>query len=91
MRKKRTKEMDIKTKVIDAIYKILQARDISKDMITMEKDLVSDLDADSLDIFEIIVNLEKVFNVAINADNAIERVKTVQDVCVFMEEELKEA
>lgn len=47
--------------------------------ITLEKSIVNDLDADSLDIYEIVIELEDEFGVIIE-DDVIDTLKTVQDI-----------
>lgn len=47
--------------------------------IALEKSIVNDLDADSLDIYEIVIELEEEFKVVIE-DDVIDTLKTVKDI-----------
>lgn len=47
--------------------------------ITLEKSIVNDLNADSLDIYEIVIELEEEFEVIIE-DDVIDTLKTVKDI-----------
>ncbi|MCL1999005.1 MAG: acyl carrier protein [Turicibacter sp.] len=51
---------------------------ITKDSITLETTFVEDLGADSLDIFQIITDLEEVFGMEFD-DSEAENIKTVGD------------
>ncbi|MBC2576105.1 acyl carrier protein [Peptostreptococcus canis] len=54
-------------------------------VITMDTDLMEDLDADSLDAVEIIMNIEEEFDIKI-PDEDIEGVRTIADIINFLEE-----
>ncbi|WHQ46585.1 MAG: acyl carrier protein [Candidatus Midichloria sp.] len=73
---------DTKAKVIEAITKSLQPTDPKK--VTLDARLVEDLGADSLDIVELIMALEKDFEVDIT-DDAAKNIKTVQDAVSYIE------
>lgn len=47
--------------------------------ITDEKEVVKDLGADSLDIMEMLMNLEEEFNITVSEDDAV-NIKTVGDI-----------
>lgn len=47
--------------------------------VTEDKDIVKDLGADSLDIVEMLMNLEEQFNISVPEDDAL-NIKTVGDV-----------
>ena len=51
--------------------------------VTAQKSFVEDLNADSLDLTELIMTLEEKFNVEI-AEDIAEKLKTVQDVINFV-------
>ncbi|OOO00241.1 MAG: acyl carrier protein [Epulopiscium sp. Nele67-Bin004] len=53
--------------------------------VTLESDFKDDLDADSLDLFEIIMALEEEFGVSI-ANDDVEKIKTVEDAVKYIEE-----
>lgn len=58
--------------------------DIDKDRITMESSLLDDLKADSLDIVELIMDLEAEFDIEI-PDEDLEKVRTVGDIVTKLE------
>ena len=45
-----------------------------------EDDLIHDLNGDALDVIELVMELEEVFNIVISDDEA-ERVRFVKDIC----------
>lgn len=55
-----------------------------EDKITMESSLVDDLDADSLDVVDLIMSLEEEFDIEI-PDEEIEEIKTVGDLVKYIE------
>lgn len=58
--------------------------DIDKERITMESSLLDDLKADSLDIVELIMDLEAEFDIEI-PDEDLEKVRTVGDIVTKLE------
>ena len=66
--------------VADKIIKII-AEQLNKDVseITLEKELVADLGADSLDAVEIIMNIEEEFAITVPEEDA-SRIKTVGEI-----------
>ena len=74
--------MDIASKVIEFIAEQLN-KDASE--ITLEKELVADLGADSLDAVEIIMNLEEAFEITV-PDVDASQIKTVGDIVKLVEE-----
>ena len=74
--------MDIFEKV-----KSITAEQLGKDedIITMESAFLSDLEADSLDIVELMMALEEEFNVEI-PDEDVEKLSTVSDVVGYIKE-----
>ena len=61
---------------------------IKPEKITMESNLVEDLEADSLDAVEIIVRLEEEFDLEVEDDSA-ESIKTVGDLVRCIEQLIK--
>ncbi len=61
------------------------AKELSVDIadVTEEKSFIKDLNADSLDLTELIMSLEEKFNISIPDDQA-EKLKTVKDVIDFV-------
>jgi acyl carrier protein len=68
-------------KVRDIIAKQL---DIDAATITMTSRLIDDLKADSLDIVELIMDLEQEFNIE-NPDEELPKVQTVADIVGYLE------
>ncbi len=68
-------------KVRDIIAKQL---DIEAGTITMTSRLIDDLKADSLDIVELIMDLEQEFNIEI-PDEELPKVQTVADIVGYLE------
>lgn len=58
--------------------------EIAPEKITMETNLIDDLSADSLDVVELIMNLEDEFGVSISDEEAVNLV-TVQKIVEFLE------
>ena len=59
--------------------------DVEKDKITFDAKIKDDLNADSLDVFEIMNELEDKFDIELDVD---EGVTTIQDVVDFVEKQL---
>ncbi len=75
--------MDIFEKVRSLIVEQL---DIDEDKITPETTF-EDIDADSLDVVELVMALEEEFDLEI-ADEAVENIKTVADIISYIEENI---
>ena len=58
---------------------------IDEEKITMESDILDDFDADSLDIVDMVMNLEDEFGVEV-PDEEVENLRTVGDVVRYIEE-----
>ena len=75
--------------VFEKVQKILSEQlEISKDKITMESNLIEDLKADSLDIVELIMDLEQEFDLEI-PDDDLPKVIKVSDVVNYIESKLE--
>lgn len=61
--------------------------DVDEDRVTMNARIKDDLDADSLDVFEIMNELEDKFDIELDADEGIE---TVGDVVEFVKKQMDE-
>ena len=57
---------------------------IEPNSITHESDLVKDMGADSLDLVQLLITMEKEFGVAFS-DEQIQGIKTVEDIVNFIE------
>ena len=68
----------LKTIVIDQLG-------VNEENVTMEATFVDDLAADSLDIVELIMNIEEEFDLEI-PDNDTEKIVTIGDVVKYIEE-----
>lgn len=68
-------------KIKDIIVKQLE---VDPNLITMDTSFVDDLDADSIEVVEMIVAFEDEFQVEIPEDE-IEKVKTVRDIVNYFE------
>ena len=74
--------------VFEKVKKILSEQlEIEEDKITIDSDLVEDLKADSLDIVELIMDLEQEFDLEI-PDEDLPKVTTVRDVVEYIEGKL---
>ena len=76
-------------KIRDVILSQMGAADgkITKDMITPDTTFVEDLGADSLDVFQIITELEEVFEMEFD-DSEAENIKTVGDAAEYVKRAL---
>lgn len=75
--------------VFEKVKKIIvEELNVAEEKVTMEANLVEDLEADSLDAVEIIVRIEEEFDLQVD-DEAAENVKTVGDLVKFIEANLK--
>jgi len=63
---------------------IAEQTGIAKDTITLEASFVDDIGADSLDIFQIVSNLEEEFDIEFPKE-AAEEMKTVADAVMYIE------
>ncbi len=57
---------------------------VSEDEVKLESNIQDDLDADSLDIVEIVMSVEETFGVSVEEEH-IQNVKTVQDLVSYIE------
>ena len=72
--------MELKERVINIIAEQL---DIAKEQCVPEASFIDDLGADSLDLVEMIMEMEENFNVQIS-DEELEHIRTIQDVIDFL-------
>lgn len=61
--------------------------DVDENRVTMDARIKDDLDADSLDVFEIMNELEDKFEIELDVDEGIE---TISDVVDFVKKQLDE-
>ncbi|MFI3166968.1 MAG: acyl carrier protein [Bacillota bacterium] len=57
---------------------------IEEEKITMDTDFVQDLQADSIDVFEMLVAMEEEFDVTL-PDEEVQNMKKVSDLVAFLE------
>ncbi len=72
--------MTIEQQVIDIVADKLG---VDKEDITLSKSFIEDLNADSLDLTELIMGLEEIFECDISEEEA-EKLKTVGDVVAYI-------
>ena len=71
--------------IFDKIKTILAEQlDVDEDTLTAETDIAKDLNADSLDVVEILMSIEDEFEVEI-PDEEIESIKTIGDLVEYIE------
>ncbi len=72
--------------VFERIRQILMDQlDLEEDKITMESDIVDDLEADSLDVVDLVMTIEDEYGIEV-PDDQIEKFRTVGDVVRYIEE-----
>ena len=72
--------------VFERIRQILAEQlDMEEDKITMESDIVEDLEADSLDVVDLVMTMEDEFGVEV-PDDKIESFRTVGDIVRYVED-----
>jgi len=64
---------------------VVEQLGVDKDDVTSEKSFVEDLNADSLDLTELIMTFEERFGIEISEEEA-EKLKTVGDVINYLDE-----
>ena len=74
--------------VFEKLKKIIcEQLEVEEDQVTMESNIMDDVDADSLDLVDIVMSVEDEFEVEVPED-AVEKMKTVGDVVKFIEENI---
>lgn len=76
---------DVKQEIIDIVGEHL---DYNKSKIKMKSDIVNDLGADSLDCIEIVMALEKKYDISISDEDA-DNVRTIEQLIKIVEEKKK--
>ena len=66
-----------------AIKIIMEQLDVTKEECVLEASFIDDLGADSLDLVELIMEMEENFGVQIS-DEELEKIRTVKDVIDFL-------
>lgn len=71
--------------VFEKVKSILSEQfDVEEDSITMETSIVNDLGADSLDVVDLLMNIDDEFGVEV-PDEDVEKVKTVEELVNYIE------
>ena len=69
--------------IFDKIKEIIvEQLGVNEEDVQLETRFIEDLDADSLDLFQVIMELEDTFNVKVED---VENIKTVSDAVLFIE------
>ena len=72
--------------IFDKVKEILMDQlDVEEEKVTMEASIVDDLEADSLDLVDMVMSLEEEFDVEI-PDDQVENIKTVGDIVKYIED-----
>ena len=66
---------------------VVEELDVDEDQVTLEAKIKDDLEADSLDVFEIMNELEDKFDIQLDVEEGIE---TIGDVVDFVKKQLDE-
>ena len=74
--------MTLEEKVIKLVMEQL---DVTKEQCVLEASFIDDLGADSLDIVELLMEMEEAFGVEI-ADEELEKIVTIKDVIDFLKQ-----
>lgn len=70
--------------ILESVQNILvEQLGVDADIVTMESNFIDDLNADSLDIVELVMAMEQEFGISI-PDEEAERIKTVGDAVNFI-------
>ncbi|KAF0159971.1 MAG: acyl carrier protein [Syntrophaceae bacterium] len=72
--------LELEEKVIQLVMEQL---DVTREQCKLEASFIDDLGADSLDLVELIMEMEEKFGVEI-ADEELEKIRTIQDVIDFI-------
>lgn len=67
---------------------IAEQLDIDENIITMDTDIVTDLNADSLDIVEMLMTIESEWDIVV-ADEDVANLKTIKGVVEYIEKNAK--
>ncbi len=71
--------------VFEKVRSILSEQfDVEEDSITLETSIINDLGADSLDVVDLLMNIDDEFGVEV-PDEDVEKVKTVEDLVAYIE------
>ena len=75
--------------VFEKVREILSNQfDVDVDSITAETNLIEDLNADSLDLVDMLMSLEDEFNIGEVPDEMVENIHTVGQLVAYIEENM---
>jgi acyl carrier protein len=77
-------QMTSAQQILEAVQQHLAGRGLDPMKVTMEADLVGDLDLDSLDTMELTLGMEERFNIEI-PDDELEELRTIGDAVSLVE------
>ena len=63
---------------------VMEQLDVTREQCLLEASFIDDLGADSLDIVELLMEMEEAFGVEI-ADEELEKIRTIKDVIDFLQ------
>ncbi|MDR0697328.1 MAG: acyl carrier protein [Christensenellaceae bacterium] len=69
---------------------LVDVLDLDPNTVTLDSDIINDLDADSLDIAQMLLELENVYKIEFDDDD-IKTIRTVGDIVKFIENNLSSA
>ena len=76
--------------VFDKIREIIvEQLDVDEEKVTADASITEDLGADSLDVVDLVMNIEESFDLEI-PDEEVENIKTVGDIVKFIEAKTEE-
>ncbi len=75
-------------KMINEVFE--ESFEIEKQELKPQANIFEDLGLDSLDVVDLVVALQKKFKVEIRTDERIKEIRTLEDLCKFIEELQKE-
>lgn len=78
-------EKEIQEKVMDIVCKQLG---VAKDKVALQTSFINDLNADSLDTVELVMEIEEAFDLSIPDEDA-EKIQTVGDACSYIARHVK--
>lgn len=64
---------------------VVDQLDVDEDKVTMDASITDDLDADSLDVVDLVMSFEEEFDIEI-PDEQVENIKTIGDIVKYIEE-----
>ena len=67
---------------------IVEQLGVEEEKVTIDASFVDDLEADSLDIVELVMEIEEEFNIGV-ADSEAEKISTIRDVLCYIKENIK--